>query len=210
MKLLENLNWRYATKKFDPSKKIEQEDLGRLMEAVRLSVSSYGLQFYNVLVIENQELREKLREASWNQAQITDASHLFVFCNYTSRDGRHIDEYIQNISLTQGVPLSDISGYGDFIKKSLSAKSDAQWHAWSERQTYLALSNLLLACADLRIDACPMEGFEPEKYNAILGLDKQELNAVVIAPVGYRSEEDETQFRKKVRKSRESLFQLLT
>lgn len=209
MKLLENLNWRYATKKFDPSRKIKGDDLDALMEAVRLSVSSYGLQLYKVLIIENPELRCKLREASWNQAQITDASHLFVFCNYTSREGRHIDEYIQRISQTQGIPAASITGYGDFIKKSLSAKSDSQWHAWSERQTYLALSNLLLACAELKIDACPMEGFEPEKYNAILGLNGQDLNAVVVAPVGYRSEHDETQYRIKVRKPKEALFQLL-
>lgn len=209
MQLLENLEWRYATKKFDPSRKIKSEDMDKLMEAIRLSVSSYGLQLYKVLVIENPELRSKLREASWNQAQITDASHLFVFCNYTSREGRHIDDYIQSISQTQGIPMTNIMGYGDFIKNSLSAKSDPQWHAWSERQTYLALANLLLACAELKIDACPMEGFEPEKYNALLDLEKQGLNAVVVAPVGYRSEADETQYRKKVRKPKEALFEIL-
>lgn len=209
MQLLENLNWRYATKKFDPTRKIGAEDLEYLMAAIQLSTSSYGLQLYKVLVIENPELRRELQAASWNQGQITEASHLFVFCNITSRDGRHIDAYIQNIAQTQGIALSEITGYGDFIKKSLAAKSDPQWLAWSERQPYLALSNLLMACAELRIDACPMEGFDSDRYNELLHLDEQGLNAGVIAPVGYRSETDETQFRKKVRKPKEALFQLM-
>tara|TARA_R110000765_G_scaffold222003_1_gene326078 strand:- start:3971 stop:4600 length:630 start_codon:yes stop_codon:yes gene_type:complete len=209
MRLLENLKWCYATKKFDPSKNISDKDLEKLKEAIQLSVSSYGLQLYKVLVIENQEVRKLLKKASWNQSQITDASHLFIFCNYTERSERHIDDYIQATAKIQGAPLDKLSVYGDFIKESLSQKTDSEWTSWSEKQTYLALSNLLMACAELKIDACPMEGFESEKYNEILGLKEKGLNAAVIAPVGFRSEEDHTQFRKKVRKPKELLFQSL-
>ena len=209
MRLLENLKWRYATKKFDPSKNISDKDLERLKEAIQLSVSSYGLQLYKVLVIKDQKLREQLKDASWNQSQITDASHFFVFCNYIERSEKHIDDYIQTTATIQGTPLDKLTPYGDFIKESLSQKSDSEWMAWSEKQTYLALSNLLMACAELKIDACPMEGFEADKYDEILGLKKKGLNAAVIAPVGYRSEEDHTQFRKKVRKPKEILFELI-
>lgn len=209
MRLLEDLKWRYATKKFDPSKNIVTKDLERLQEAIQLSVSSYGLQLYKVLVIKDEKLRKRLKEASWNQSQITDASHLFIFCNYIERGEKHIDDFIQATATIQGTPLDKLTPYGDFIKESLSQKSDSEWMAWSEKQTYLALSNLLMACAELKIDACPMEGFEADKYDEILGLKKKGLNAAVIAPVGYRSEEDHTQFRKKVRKPKEILFELI-
>ena len=207
MNLLEDLKWRYATKKFDASKVIQEDDLEKLKEAVQLSVSSYGLQLYKVLIIQNKELKSQLREAAWNQAQLTDASHIFVFCNYTERKNEHIDEYIEATSKIQNTPLEKLAGYGNLIKESLSTKSDEAWQNWSEKQTYLALSNLLTACAALKIDSCPMEGFEQEKFNTILGLDEKGLNAAVIAPVGYRSAEDHTQFRTKVRKPKEILFE---
>ncbi|MBO0330303.1 NAD(P)H-dependent oxidoreductase [[Muricauda] lutisoli] len=207
MELLENLKWRYATKKFDSSKSINKDDLEKLKQAVQLSVSSYGLQLYKVLIIQNKELKKELREAAWNQSQLTDASHIFVFCNYTERDNRDIDAFIEATSKIQNTPLEKLEGYGDFIKTSLSSKPIKEWQNWSEKQTYLALSNLLTACAELKIDSCPMEGFEQEKFNSILGLDQKGLNAAVIAPVGYRSEEDHTQFRKKVRKPKEILFE---
>ena len=207
MSLLENLKWRYATKKFDSSRVISNTDLEKLKEAVQLSVSSYGLQLYKVLIIQNRALKKELREAAWNQSQLTDASHIFVFCNYTERDNGDIDAFIEATSKTQGTPLEKLLGYGNFIKESLSSKTDNEWQNWSEKQTYLALSNLLTACAELKLDSCPMEGFEQEKFNSILGLDQKGLNAAIIAPVGYRSKEDHTQFRTKVRKSKEVLFE---
>jgi len=209
MNLIKNLEWRYATKKFDPSQKVNNSDLEKLQRAVQLSASSYGLQLYKILVIEDPELRERLKAASWNQSQITDASHLFVFCNYTDRSEEHIDDYMQLVSDTQGTPVEDLKGYADFIKQSLSGMTDLEWHNWAEKQTYLALANLLNAAAELGIDTCPMEGFEPDKYNEILGLGALGLNATLIAPIGYRSPEDHTQFRKKVRKPKELLFELI-
>ncbi|SHG47796.1 NAD(P)H-dependent oxidoreductase [Flagellimonas flava] len=207
MNLVENLKWRYATKKFDPQKKVSEQDLKYLKEAVQLSVSSYGLQLYKVLIVKDVSIREQLREVSWGQSQVTDASHLFVFCNFSEQKNEYVDDYINNIVETQNIPISAVEGYGEFIKENLSKKTTSEWQSWSKKQTYLSLANLLNACAELKIDACPMEGFDSAAYNEILGLDKKGLNASVIATVGYRSEQDETQYRKKVRKALEELFE---
>ena len=207
MELIESLNWRYATKKFDATKKIKPEDLETIKEAVRLSASSYGLQLYKVLVIDDPEIRVKLKPASWGQSQITDASHLFVFCNYTDVNDQHIDDYLNLKADTQGLDRESIVDYGNMMKGAVSGMSEDIKSQWTARQTYIALGNLLAACSMLRIDACPMEGFEPVKYNEILGLNQQGLNAAVIATVGYRADADKTQHLKKVRKPVESLFE---
>lgn len=209
MNLIDNLKWRYATKVFDPYKQVSKADLEKLKEAVRLSVSSYGLQLYQVLIIENREVRQALKKASWDQSQITDASHLFVFCNFTRNYKRGVDDYIQLIVKTQEIDSSKVTPYGETIKTQIDSQSTEQKLVWVEKQTYLAIANLLTACAELKIDACPMEGFDSDEYNRILGLTEQGLNAAIIAPVGYRSEKDQTQFRKKVRKSSETLFQTI-
>ncbi len=207
MELINSLNWRYATKKFDPTKKVSAEDLALIKEAVRLSASSYGLQLYKVLVIEDVEIREKLKPASWGQTQITDASHLFVFCNYTDVKDENIDDYLDLKADTQGLDREGLVDYGNMMKGAVSGMSEAIKSQWTAKQTYIALGNLLAVCSLMRIDACPMEGFEAPKYNEILGLTEKGLNASVIATVGYRSEEDKTQFLKKVRKPEESLFE---
>lgn len=209
MKLIENLKWRYATKKFDTSKKVSEENLEKIKEAVQLSVSSYGLQLYKVYIVENPELREQLKPVSWNQSQITEASHLFVFCNYTDATPQAIDAFIKQTAETRNQDLERLNGYGDFIKVKLNEKTPEEKTSWLKSQTYLALGNLLNACAELKIDACPMEGFEPEAYNKILGLDKKGLSAAVIAPIGYRHIEDQTIGLQKVRKPMEQLFKVV-
>ena len=209
MNIIEGLNWRYATKRFDASKKVKPEDLKVIMEAVRLSASSYGLQLYKVLVIEDQELRERLKSASWGQSQITDASQLIVFCNYTDVTDENIDEYIDLKAETQGLDKEGLKDYGNMMKGSMAGLSEAQKSIWTAKQTYIALGNLLATCSMLKIEACPMEGFEPAKYNEILGLTEKGLNAAVIATIGYRSEEDKTQHLKKVRKPSEVLFETI-
>ena len=206
MKLLNNLKWRYATKQFDPSKKVSKDNLDILKEAVQLSVSSYGLQLYKVLIIENKDLREKLKAVSWGQNQITDASHLFIFCNYNDVQGNHVDDFLELTANAQNINVSNLNGYGDFMKGKIGEMTKTEQSNWTIRQTYLALGNLLNACADLKIDACPMEGFEAEKYNDILGLNERGLNAAVIATIGYRSKDDQGQYRPKVRKPLNKLF----
>jgi nitroreductase len=204
--LLENLNWRYATKKFDATKKISASDLNTLKEAVRLSASSYGLQPYKVIIVENPEIREKLKAAAYGQTQITDASQLFIFANDLDLGAVSVDNYIKNISETRGVPVEALGGFSDMMKGTIANLSEEAKNIWSAKQTYIALGTLLSAASELKIDATPMEGFNAAQFNEILGFDKLGLNASVIATVGYRHDEDDAQHYKKVRKSHEELF----
>ena len=203
---IQDANWRYATKKFDSTKKVSAEDLTTLKEAIRLSSSSYGLQPYKVLIIENPELRAQLQPVSWGQTQIVDASHLIVFANVTNIGETEIDAYFKNLTETRNIPMEALQGYADFMKSKITSLSEEARNIWTSKQTYLALGNLLNAAAELKIDVTPMEGFEPEQYNEILGLKKLGLNASLVAPIGYRHEEDATQHYVKVRKSNEELF----
>ena len=203
---IENQKWRYATKKFDASKKVSASDLETLKEAIQLSTSSYGLQLYKVFIIENPEVRAQLQPVSWGQSQIIEASHLLVFANIVDVQESDIDAYVQNIADTRGLSVEDLKGYSDFMKSKIVPLPVEQKAVWTSKQTYLALGNLLNAAADLKIDVTPMEGFEPEKYNEILGFNALGLNASLVAAVGYRHEEDATQHYVKVRKPKQELF----
>jgi len=209
MQILNNLKWRYATKKFDVDKKISDKQLSYLKEAVRLSVSSYGLQLYKVLIISDPEIKKQLQHLCWNQSQITDCSHLFIFCSYKNYNDNDVDDYIKLLATEQGLEYATLEGYGAFIKGKVSEKTAAEQTAWLERQPYLAVSNLIMACAEQQIDTCPMEGFTPEDINRYFQLDNENLNAVVMVAVGYRSEGDTAQHRKKVRKAENDLFKVL-
>ena len=203
---LENQNWRYATKKFDATKKITSVDLDTLKEAIRLSSSSYGLQPYKVIVVENPDLRAKIQPSAWGQSQIVEASHLIVFANEINFGTTGIDNYIKNASETRAISAESLQGYADFMKANITALPEDIRNNWTAKQTYLALGNLLNAAAELKIDVTPMEGFVPAEVNEILGLEALGLNATLIATLGYRHEEDATQYYKKVRKSNEDLF----
>ncbi|MCE7996884.1 MAG: NAD(P)H-dependent oxidoreductase [Roseivirga sp.] len=209
MKLLEGLNWRYATKKFDSDRKISEGKLLQIKEAIRLTPTSYGLQLFKVLIIEDPDLRKKLRIASYDQSQITDASHLVVFCNYLVVDDKVVDDYMALKARSEEKNIDDFKGYADFIKQDFSNRTEEEKSIYTAKQTYLALSSLLNACAELKVDACPMEGFEPEKYNETLGLSERGLNAAVITTIGYRSAEDRSQYAKKVRKPEGDIFELI-
>jgi nitroreductase len=203
---IENLNWRYATKKFDTKKKIPDEDLEILLEATLLSPSSYGLQPYHIFVISDPDLRSQLKPASWNQAQITEASHLVVFANKINYGEDLVDSYLENLGKVRNIPMESLKGRGDFMKSKVVGLPREDKSNWTAKQSYLSLGNFLAAAANLHIDACPMEGFDASEYNKILGLEEKGLNASVIVAIGYRSAEDQTQFNKKVRQSKEKLF----
>lgn len=203
---INNQKWRYATKKFDSTKKITSEDLAILKEAIQLSTSSYGLQPYKVIIVENPAIRAKIQPVAWGQSQIVDASHLLVFANMLNFGDDGIDAYLKNIIETRGIDVDSVKGYGDFMKMKINELPVDTRNNWTSKQTYLALANLINAAAELKIDVTPMEGFEPEAVNEILGLQKMGLNAALIATIGYRSEEDATQHYAKVRKSVEELF----
>ena len=203
---INDANWRYATKKFDATKKVSNEDFEILKEAIQLSASSYGLQPYKVFIIENPEIRAKIQPVAWGQTQIVDASHLIIFANITNFSDAEIDAYIKNVSETRGIPVESVQGYSDFMKSKITTLPVEERNNWTAKQTYLALGNLLNAAAEMKIDVTPMEGFEPAAVNEILGFDKLGLNASLLATIGYRHEDDATQHYAKVRKSNEELF----
>ena len=206
---IENQNWRYATKKFNSEKKISESDLEILKDAIQLSSSSYGLQPYKVLIIENEEIRKQLQPASWGQSQIVEASHLLVFANITNVDADYINNFAENMATTRNIPLESVKGYADFLISKITTLSPEQQAVWTAKQTYLALGNLLNAAAELKIDVTPMEGFLPEQYNEILGLKEKGLHATLVATIGYRHDEDDTQHYIKVRKPKSELFETI-
>ena len=203
---LESLNWRYATKKFDPEARLPEHVLEGLLEAVRLSASSYGLQPYQIQVVTDREVRQNLRAAGWDQSQITDASHLLVFTHQTDFGPELVDSYIDRVSETRGVAGESLNGYADFMKSKLMGLPQRQKAGWTARQAYIAMGNLLSAAAAARVDACPMEGFETEKVNEILDLGTRNLSACAMVALGYRSDADATQYKQKVRRTHQELF----
>ncbi|MDY2587879.1 NAD(P)H-dependent oxidoreductase [Winogradskyella aquimaris] len=206
MTIIEDLKWRYATKKFDPTKTISDEDFETLKSAMQLTASSYGLQPYKILNIEDKALRTKLRAASWNQPQIEEASHMIVLAHMTDFGDELVDDYFKNVIETRNLNKEDVSDYANTVKSTIGQFSKEQKANWTAKQAYIVVGNLLAAAAQLKIDACPMEGFQNEEYNKILDLNSKNLNAAVVVTLGYRSEADATQHHKKVRKSEQQLF----
>lgn len=205
----EDLNWRYATKKFDSEKEISEEDLNTVLESIQLSASSYGLQPYEVIVVKDEKIREQLKAAAWNQTQITDASYVLVFANLKSVNEAYVDTYLDNIAETRNISREDLKGMEDMIKSTTLQLPAELQNTWAAKQAYIALGNLLSAAASLKIDTCPMEGFDAAKFDEILGLGEKNLTTAVIAPIGYRSEEDHYQHLAKVRKSKSDLIEII-
>jgi nitroreductase len=204
--LVKQLNWRYATKQFDAQRKITPEDWAALEEALVLTPSSYGLQPWKFMVVKDGATREKLVEASWGQRQVAEASHLVVFTVKSEIGEGDIEEYIERIAEVRGVARESLKGFRDMMVGALVQGMDAsQQKAWAARQAYIALGNFLNSAAVLGIDACPMEGIEPERYDAILGLGAQGLSTVVVA-AGYRHQNDPYAGLKKVRFPREKVL----
>lgn len=206
---IEDLNWRYATKKFDTTRKVSEENLEKLLEAIRLSASSYGLQPYQILVIKNGEIRKKLQAASFHQSQITDASHLLVFANLAEVDKAYVDNYLDSIAEIRTTKRKELAGFEEMLDNTVLKFSPMEKNKWAVNQTYIALGNLLSAAANFKIDSCPMEGFEADKFDQILGLKEKGLTTAVVAAIGYRSQEDKFQHDVKVRKSKEELFKIV-
>lgn len=203
---IDSLNWRYATKQFDSSKKIAAADFEIIKEAIRLSASSMGLQPYKILVIEDPELRAKLQPAAYGQTQIVEASHLLVFASEHQMGETEIDAYIENIANTRGVTVDSLAGFRGMVTNNVANMDEQTKLNWTAKQVYLALGNLLNVAAELRIDATPMEGFDPFAVDTILGLPEAGLHAVALATLGYRHADDKYQHLTKVRKHHDDLF----
>ncbi len=205
MSLIESLNWRYAVKRMT-GEKISSEKLDTILEAIRLSASSLGLQPYTIHVISNPAVRQKLRAAGYNQPQIVESSHLLVFSVWDDITPAHVDGYIGNLAAKRGVDVAHLKGFGDMIHGKVNSLTVEGRQDWAARQVYIALGTALAAAAELKVDAAPMEGFEPARFDEILGLKEQGLKSVVILALGHRSEEDQLSKAAKVRRDKETLF----
>ena len=197
---IDDLNWRYAVKQFDASKKVSDEDLQKLIDAVQLSASSYGLQPYKILVVKDQAVKEKLKAAGYNQSQFSDATAVFVFAHQTDFDAELVDSYIELSERIKELETGTLEGYANLMKNAPPNLPQEAKAGWTSRQAYIALGNLLSATAAHKIDACPMEGFEPEKFDEILELKKHNLASALVLPVGYRAQDDMFADFKKVRR----------
>lgn len=203
--LIDAMKWRYATKQFS-SQKLTSEQLDLLLETVRMAPTSYGLQPWKLVVVQNPEIQEKLKAAAYGQSQLTDASAIFVFAVEKNLDEGFVQKYIDNIIATRGVSAEMVEGYKNMMNGSLAPKSEAQRQEWAARQAYIGLGTLLTAAAVESIDVCPMEGFDPSAFDQILGLSEKGLATVVIAAVGFRAEGDASQNMAKVRRPKAEMI----
>lgn len=200
MNIIESLQWRYACKKFDTTKSLSTAQIETLTTAFNLTATSFGLQPINLLVIQNKELQKQLVEHSYSQQQVYNASHLLVICiqdNFTLED---IDSYFDLEKEIRQTPDDIIEKYRNQLKGIFKNKSTLQRQESAINQAYIALGNLMTVCAVEKIDACPMEGFNTQKYDEILKLKAQNLKSVLLLPVGFRANDDFMSKLKKVRK----------
>jgi len=208
--LLTQLNWGYATKKFDPTQKISPEDWTVLETALILSPSSYGLQPWKFIVITDQKSREKLFPATWNQRQVLDCSHYLVFAVNTKITEEHIDKHIARTVEVRGGTTEGLSRFRQvMVGDVVTGERRAIAQQWATHQAYLALGNFLTSAALMGIDACPMEGFEPGQYDKILDLPAKGLASVVCCAAGYRAADDKSAKLKKVRFPREQVIHIV-
>ena len=209
-RVLEQLNWRYATKKFDPNKKIDDATWKTLEQSLVLSPSSFGLQPWQFFVIRNPEIRQKLLDASWGQKPVVNASHLLVFAIKKDIDTEYVDRYIKRMSEIQQVPEEKLNGFANMVKGYLKDPPfPLDVNKWAAKQVYLALGVFLSCAAMLEVDTLPMEGFVPPQYDEILGLDSKGYSAVVLCAAGYRAEDEQHQYDPKVRFPTEQVVQYL-
>jgi len=208
MSVIDSLQWRHAAKRYN-GEKVPQEKLDFILEAIRLSASSAGLQPYTVYVITDPEVKKKLLPASFNQPQITESSHLLVFAAWNKITPQHLDDFFDNIVATRNVTAESQQDFKNYLTGAITTRSEADQKAGNARQAYIALGSALVAAAEMQVDASPMEGFSPEQYNEILGLNEKDQSAAVILALGYHSEEDWAAPLAKVRRSKEQLFQFV-
>lgn len=201
MSIIEQLKWRYATKKFDAEKILSQKQLNTIKEAFNLTALSYGLQTLKLIILENKNRREELVAHSYGQRQVVDASHLLVLCIQNEIDETDVDEHFENIVEIRNTPESILEPFKNQLKSTVDAMPNDKKLDWATHQAYIALGNLMTVCALEKIDSCPMEGFNSEAYDKILNLTEKGLKSVLLLPVGFRADDDMFSSLKKVRKS---------
>ena len=187
--LLETLQWRYATKKMDPTKTVPQDKVERILEAVRLTASSSGLHPYEVFVVTNPALREQIKPHAWNQSQVTDASHLLVFAAWDNYTVERINARFDLVNTVRGFKNEGWEAYRQQILATYPQRDAETNYQHAARQAYIGVGTALIAAAQEKVDSTPMEGFDPAKVDEILGLREKGLRSVVMLPLGYRADE---------------------
>jgi nitroreductase len=205
--LLDSLNFRYATKQFDPARPIDAAAWEVLEQALVLSPSSFGLQPWRFLVIDDPDLRQRLRQHSWNQSQITDAARLVVFTTRTDLTEPDIDRFMSRLAAVQGREPATLDGYRNIVVSFAAAMNREARHAWNARQTYIALGQFMTAAAMIGIDTCPIEGFDPAGYDEVLELADSGYATTVVCAAGYRSADDKYAAAPKTRFPLEELIE---
>lgn len=204
LSFFEHLNWRFATKDFDSEKKVSEENLNKILEAIRFAPSSFGFQPYHVYVVGDQELKLKLQEAGHHQAQFADSSHVLVFCSRTDLEDRK-EAYVARITGDDEEKREKLQPYINMLEGFVQGMHGDELLSWAHRQTYIALGFALAEAAELEIDSCPMEGFDPAKFDEILEVPEH-MRSVVVMSLGYRKHEPK---REKFRYPKEDLFTVL-
>lgn len=199
MSIIEKLKWRYATKKFDATKKLSKNQINTLKEAFNLTALSYGLQTLKLVIVDDKILREQLVEHSYGQRQVVDASHLLVICIQNEINEDDVDTHFNTVKNIRQTPEEILNPFRDGLKSTIQNMTIDKKTDWATRQAYITLGNLMTVCAVEQIDSCPMEGFVAEQVDSILELDKYGLSSVLLFPVGYRADDDMFANLKKVR-----------
>ena len=198
--ILDALEWRYAVKKFDDKASLTEQQILEVKKVFNLSASSYGLQPYKMIVVQNPELKEKLVPASFGQQQISQSAAILVFAVRTDFGMDYIDQFFKDMSTKRQIPLKNLEGYKNFMKGSFANKSEDEISSWATKQVYLTMGHMLASLAALQIDACPMEGLDPQAYDKILDLDAKQLKTIIAMPIGVRAPDDASATALKVRK----------
>ena len=206
MSIINSLSWRYAVKRMNGNK-VSQDKLDTLLDAITLSASGFGLQPYQIFMVEDADLKAKIQPIAYGQPQIVESSHLLIFAAWNEVTEAHIDTYMNLIAETRGMSLSDLGDFKGAIAGSMKYKSKEQQAEWADRQVYLAMGTALAAAGELQIDTTPMEGFIPAKLDELLGLEAKGLHSVLILAIGERDEATDYMVNvKKVRTPKSELF----
>lgn len=205
--LIDKLQWRYAAKKLNPALPVPQDKVDRILEAVRLTATSSGLQPYEVLVVTDPAVRQRIREHAWNQAQITDGSHLVVFAAWDNYTAERINLMFDLVNSERGIRNEGWEAYRQQVLATYPQRSAEVNYQHAARQAYIGLGTALIAAAEEQVDATPMEGFDPAKIDEILGLQARGLRSVLLLPLGYRQPEGDWLVNlKKVRRAKDQFI----
>lgn len=204
------MQWRYATQQFDRSRKIPSHTFDMLLETMRLTPSSLGLQPWKFIVVNNMNVRRELRDHSWDQPQVTEASHFVVLCSYKKLDDSLMNKHLEQLRLEWGLNRDDLQSMNNLYRSFLADKSPVEMREWMGQQVYIVLGNVLAAAALCGIDACPMEAFNKEAYKEILGTDRMGVEPRVAVALGYRVESDIYAKHDKVRFPQRDIIHVIT